>query len=191
MLFAAARSAAANNILHTDNYLGTLYYMLEITVLRSWGWANNCPKHVELIWRSINFYCCIYLVNYFIYENIRSHTSGIHRRIFEVFALLGCQRAERRHRSSIFEINTFLLLHLFGHVLYLGEYSVSYFRYPPTCFCGLCSSGVSDGRAKASQSYLLKKKYLFIIYLSPANLIKSLLLCEGLVWIVCLLVRKV
>jgi len=24
-----------------------------VTVLRSWGWAKNCPKRVEVIWRSI------------------------------------------------------------------------------------------------------------------------------------------
>jgi hypothetical protein len=32
------------------------------TAMRSWWWANNCPKHVELFWRSINCYCCIQLV---------------------------------------------------------------------------------------------------------------------------------
>jgi len=26
------------------------------------GWAKNCPKHVELIQKSVNFYCSIYLV---------------------------------------------------------------------------------------------------------------------------------
>jgi len=88
------------------------------------------------------------------------------------------------------KINKFLLLHLFGHLLYLWQYTVSYFRFPPRCFWGLCSSGVSDSRVEASQFYLLKKD-LFISHLSPVNLIKSLLLCEGLVWIVCLLVRKV
>ena len=28
-------------------------------IFRSWGWAKNYPKHIELIWRSINCYCCI------------------------------------------------------------------------------------------------------------------------------------
>jgi hypothetical protein len=27
--------------------------------LRSWGWARNCPKHIEMIGISINCYCCI------------------------------------------------------------------------------------------------------------------------------------
>jgi len=32
----------------TDNSMGTLYHMLQITILRSWGWVKSCPKHVEL-----------------------------------------------------------------------------------------------------------------------------------------------
>jgi hypothetical protein len=32
------------------------HHMLQNTVLRSWGWATNCPKHVELIGISINCY---------------------------------------------------------------------------------------------------------------------------------------
>ena len=34
----------------TDNNLGTLHHMLQITILPSWGWAKKCPKHVQLIW---------------------------------------------------------------------------------------------------------------------------------------------
>jgi hypothetical protein len=32
--------------------------MLQFAVLRSWWWANVCPKHVELILK-INKYCCL------------------------------------------------------------------------------------------------------------------------------------
>ena len=41
------------------NNLGALHHLLYNTVLRNWGWAKNCPKHVELIGILINCYCCI------------------------------------------------------------------------------------------------------------------------------------
>jgi hypothetical protein len=42
-------------------------YCKKTTVMRSWWWADNCPKHVELFLRSINCYCCIELVIYIFY----------------------------------------------------------------------------------------------------------------------------
>jgi hypothetical protein len=34
-------------------YIRTIHHIAVTTVLRSWRWANDCPKHVELIDRSI------------------------------------------------------------------------------------------------------------------------------------------
>jgi len=43
-------------------YNRTIHHIAVTTVLRSWRWANDCPKHVGLIQRSIN------LLNTFYYQ---------------------------------------------------------------------------------------------------------------------------
>jgi len=45
---ASDRQQSADSIPHAVNH--------SLALLRM---AKNCPKHVELIWRSMNCYCCI------------------------------------------------------------------------------------------------------------------------------------
>ena len=45
----------------------TIHHIAVTTVLRSWSWANDCPKHVELIQRSIKL-LLLHLVGHLYYS---------------------------------------------------------------------------------------------------------------------------
>jgi hypothetical protein len=47
--------------------LGQYTTLLQTTVIRSWRWAKNCPKHVELIQRSIKL-LLLHLVGHLYYS---------------------------------------------------------------------------------------------------------------------------
>jgi len=60
----------------TDNNLDALIPHAVNHSLALLRMGKICPKHVELIGRSINCYCCIQLVLYFIYiEDARSNSN--------------------------------------------------------------------------------------------------------------------
>jgi hypothetical protein len=46
----------------THHYNRTPYHMLLFAVLRSWWWANICPKHVELIFKINKYYYLLRLI---------------------------------------------------------------------------------------------------------------------------------
>jgi len=64
----------------------TITYAVKISVLHSWRWANDGPKHVELIWE-INKLLLLHLVGFSMLLYLHwwctvKHKSSLERKVF-------------------------------------------------------------------------------------------------------------
>jgi hypothetical protein len=55
----------------------TIHHIAVTTVLRSWRWANDCPKHVELIQRSIKL-LPLHLVGHLYYSPTQLYVEHVY-----------------------------------------------------------------------------------------------------------------